>query len=314
MSDRINNLRDYTNDYHKSVTSPEKFWSEIAEQFDWKKKWDQVLNWDFETPQVNWFENAELNLTENIFERLLPTHKNKTAIIWEPNDPEADSIKLTYGELFKAICKFSNAMKSQGVNKGDRVIIYMPMVPEAAIAMLACARIGAVHSVVFAGFSASALADRINDCEAKMVLTSDGNFRGKKNIHVKAVVDEALNHTDFVENVIVLKRTGEKVEMTPGRDLWWEEALEGQSEQHQAEVMSAEDILFILYTSGSTGKPKGVVHTTAGYMVYTYYSFLNVFQYDTDDVYWCTADIGWITGHSYIVYGPLLAGATTLMF
>ncbi len=314
MSYRITNLRDYANEYHKSVTSPEKFWSEIAEQFDWKKKWDQVLNWDFETPQVNWFENAELNLTENIFERLLPTHKNKTAIIWEPNDPEADSIKLTYGELFKAICKFANAMKSQGVKKGDRVIIYMPMVPEAAIAMLACARIGAVHSVVFAGFSASALADRINDCEAKMVLTSDGNFRGNKNIPVKAVVDEALNHSDFVENVIVLKRTGEKVKMTPGRDLWWEEVLEGQSEQHEAEVMNAEDLLFILYTSGSTGKPKGVVHTTAGYMVFTYYSFLNVFQYDADDVYWCSADIGWITGHSYIVYGPLLAGATTLMF
>jgi acetyl-CoA synthetase len=314
MSDRIRNIRDYANDYDKSVNYPEKFWSEIAEKFNWKKKWDQVLNWDFETPHVSWFENAELNLTENIFERLLPTHENKTAIIWEPNDPDADSIKLTYGELFKATCKFANAMKSQGVNKGDRVIIYMPMVPEAAIAMLACARIGAIHSVVFAGFSASALADRINDCEAKMVLTSDGNFRGNKNIPVKAIVDEALNHTKFVENVIVLRRTGDKTHMTPGRDLWWEDALEGQSEQHQAEVLSAEDLLFILYTSGSTGKPKGVVHTTAGYMVYTYYSFLNVFQYDANDVYWCTADIGWITGHSYIVYGPLLAGATTLIF
>jgi len=314
MNNKIQSLKDYTNDYHNSIETPEKFWSEIADRFSWKKKWDKVLDWDFETPKVTWFENAKLNLTENIFERLLPTHENKTAIIWEPNDPEADPVNMTYGELFKATCKFANAMKSQGVNKGDRVIIYMPMVPEAAIAMLACARIGAVHSVVFAGFSASALADRINDCEAKMVLTSDGNFRGKKNIPVKAVVDEALENTNFVEKVIVLNRTGEEVVMKPGRDLWWEDALEGQSEQIEAEVLDAEDLLFILYTSGSTGKPKGVVHTTAGYMVYTYYSFLNVFQYNADDVYWCTADIGWITGHSYIVYGPLLAGATTLMF
>ena len=306
MSYRIKTLRDYTNNYHNSVTSPDKFWSEVAEHFDWKTKWDKVLSWDFQTPKVSWFENAQLNLTENIFERLLPTHENKTAIIWEPNDQEANSIHLTYGELFKATCKFANALKSQGVNKGDRIIIYMPMVPEAAIAMLACARIGAIHSVVFAGFSASALADRINDCKAKMVLTSDGNFRGNKSIPVKAVVDEALNKTKFVEKVIVLNRTGEKVEITIGRDIWWDEALEGQSEQHEAEVMNAEDLLFILYTSGSTGKPKGVVHTTAGYMVYTYYSFLNVFQYDTDDVYWCTADIGWITGHSYIVYLSLI--------
>jgi acetyl-CoA synthetase len=314
MSVRIKTLRDYTNDYYNSIMSPDKFWSEIAENFDWRKKWEDVLDWDFETPKISWFKNAELNLTENIFEKLLPTHADKTAIIWEPNDPKSDAISMTYGELFKATCKFANAMKSQGLSKGDRVIIYMPMVPEAAVAMLACARIGAVHSVVFAGFSSSALADRIKDCEAKMVLTSDGNYRGNKNIPVKAVVDEALNNTSIVEKVIVLKRTGEDVVMIPGRDIWWDEALEGKSEQHQAEVVNAEDLLFILYTSGSTGKPKGVVHTTAGYMVYTYYSFLNVFQYDADDVYWCTADIGWITGHSYIVYGPLLAGATTLMF
>ena len=314
MKTKIQSLRDYSNDYHESVVDPEKFWSKIADNFVWKKKWDKVLDWDFETPKVTWFENAELNLTENIFERLLPTHENKTAIIWEPNYSEAAPIHLTYGELFKATCTFANALKAQGVKKGDRVIIYMPMVPEAAVAMLACARIGAVHSVVFAGFSATALADRINDCEAKMVLTSDGNFRGNKNIPVKAVVDEALDTTQFVEKVIVLKRTGEKVEMKKVRDLWWDEALEGQSDRHEAESMNAEDLLFILYTSGSTGKPKGVVHTTAGYMVFTYYSFLNVFQYDSDDVYWCTADIGWITGHSYIVYGPLLAGATTLMF
>ena len=314
MSNKIISLRNYSNDYHESLEFPEKFWANIADHFNWKRKWDRVLSWDFETPTVIWFENAKLNLTENIFERLLPTHENKTAIIWEPNDPDVDPLYLTYGELFRATCKFSNAMISQGIKKGDRVIIYMPMVPEAAIAMLACARIGAIHSVVFAGFSASALADRINDCEAKMVLTSDGNFRGNKNIQVKAVVDEALENTDLVEKVIVLKRTGEEVKMVPGRDLWWDEALQGQSEIHQAEVMDAEDLLFILYTSGSTGKPKGVVHTTAGYMVYTYYSFLNVFQYDDDDIYWCTADIGWITGHSYIVYGPLLAGATTVMF
>jgi acetyl-CoA synthetase len=314
MKNRIQNLKDYVNDYHNSVNSPEKFWSDIASSFQWKRQWDQVLNWNFETPSVTWFENAELNLTENIFERLLPSHRDKTAIIWEPNDPNADSIQLTYGQLFKATCKFANAMKSQGVQKGDRVIIYMPMVPEAAIAMLACARIGAIHSVVFAGFSSSALADRINDCEAKMVLTSDGNFRGKKNIPVKAVVDEALEHTNTVEKVIVLKRTGDEVEMKPGRDIWWNDAVDGQSENNEAEVMNAEDLLFILYTSGSTGKPKGVVHTTAGYMVYTYYSFLNVFQYDDEDVYWCTADIGWITGHSYILYGPLANGATTVMF
>ncbi len=314
MNNKIQSLRNYSNKYHESIESPENFWSNIADHFNWRRKWDKVLNWDFETPTVTWFENAKLNLTENIFERLLPTHENKTAIIWEPNDPDASHINLTYGELYRETCKFSNAMKSQGVKKGDRVIIYMPMVPEAAIAMLACARIGAVHSVVFAGFSASALADRINDCKAKMVLTSDGNFRGNKNIPVKAVVDEAIENTEYVEKIIVLRRTGEKVKMIPGRDIWWDEALQGQSELHQAEVMDAEDLLFILYTSGSTGKPKGVVHTIAGYMVYTYYSFLNVFQYNDDDVYWCTADIGWITGHSYIVYGPLLAGATTVMF
>lgn len=314
MNNKINSLRDYTNDYEKSVSSPEQFWEEIASTFQWKRAWDRVLDWNFETPEVKWFENAQLNLTENIFERLLPTHANKTAIIWEPNDRQEQGIKMTYGELYKATCKFANAMKSQGVGKGDRVIIYMPMVPEAAVAMLACARIGAVHSVVFAGFSATSLADRINDCKAKMVLTSDGNFRGKKNIPVKAIVDEALLQTSTIEKVIVLKRTGEVVNMVQGRDLWWDEVVLGQSEENQAAVMDAEDLLFILYTSGSTGKPKGVVHTTAGYMVYTYYSFLNVFQYEDNDVYWCTADIGWITGHSYIVYGPLLAGATTLMF
>ena len=314
MKFKIQNLRDYANEYHNSVVSPEDFWSEIADYFHWKKKWDKVLEWDFDTPSISWFKNADLNLTENIFEKLLPTHEHKTAIIWEPNDASADAISITYGELFKATCKFANALQTQGVRKGDRVIIYMPMVPEATVAMLACARIGAVHSVVFAGFSASALADRVNDCKAKMVLTSDGNYRGNKKIPVKAVVDEALLKTHTVEKVIVLKRTGEQVEMVPDRDLWWHDAIANEPDSHKAEVMKSEDLLFILYTSGSTGKPKGVVHTTAGYMIYTYYSFINVFQYQTDDVYWCTADIGWITGHSYIVYGPLLAGATTLMF
>ena len=314
MNHQIRNLLEYTNDYNKSITNPEDFWGEIANSFNWRKRWEKTLDWDFKTPKIEWFKNAKLNLTENIFERLLLTHKNKTAIIWEPNDPKISSIHISYGELFKQTCKFANAMKAQGIVKGDRVIIYMPMVPEATVAMLACARIGAVHSVVFAGFSASALADRINDCRAKMVLTSDGNFRGNKQIPVKSVVDEAISKTETVEKVIVLKRTGEDVKMQSGRDLWWEEAIEGQSDENEAEVMDSEDLLFVLYTSGSTGKPKGVVHSIAGYMIYTYYSFVNVFQYQKDDIYWCTADIGWITGHSYIVYGPLLAGATTLMF
>ena len=314
MNHQIRNLLEYTNDYNKSITNPKDFWEEIANSFNWRKRWEKTLDWDFKTPKIEWFKNAKLNLTENIFERLLLTHRNKTAIIWEPNDPKISSIHISYGELFKQTCKFANAMKAQGIVKGDRVIIYMPMVPEATVAMLACARIGAVHSVVFAGFSASALADRINDCRAKMVLTSDGNFRGNKQIPVKLVVDEAISKTETVEKVIVLKRTGEDVKMQSGRDLWWEEAIEGQSDENEAEVMDSEDLLFVLYTSGSTGKPKGVVHSIAGYMIYTYYSFVNVFQYQMDDIYWCTADIGWITGHSYIVYGPLLAGATTLMF
>ena len=314
MNHQIRNLLEYSNNYNKSITNPEDFWEEIANSFNWRKRWEKTLDWDFETPKIEWFKNAKLNLTENIFERLLLTHKNKTAIIWEPNDPKVSSIHISYGELFKQTCKFANAMKAQGIVKGDRVIIYMPMVPEATVAMLACARIGAVHSVVFAGFSASALADRINDCRAKMVLTSDGNFRGNKQIPVKLVVDEAISKTETVEKVIVLKRTGEDVKMQSGRDLWWEEAVEGQSDDNIAEVMDSEDLLFVLYTSGSTGKPKGVVHSIAGYMIYTYYSFVNVFQYQMDDIYWCTADIGWITGHSYIVYGPLLAGATTLIF
>ena len=314
MNHQIKNLFEYTNEYNKSLIKPEEFWAKIAESFQWRKRWEKVLEWDFESPKSSGFKNAKLNLTENIFEKLIQTHKDKTAIIWEPNDPSSSPIHLSYGELYKQTCKFANAMKSNGIQKGDRVIIYMPMVPEAAIAMLACARIGAIHSVVFAGFSAKALADRINDCQAKMILTSDGNFRGKKQIPVKDVVDEAISKSDSVEKVVVLKRTGDEVKMYSGRDFWWDKFIEGQSEQNNAVEVDAEDLLFILYTSGSTGKPKGVVHSTAGYMIYTYYSFINVFQYQENDIYWCTADIGWITGHSYIIYGPLLAGATTLMF
>ena len=314
MNHQIKNLFEFANEYNKSLIKPEEFWAKIAESFQWRKRWEKVLEWDFESPKIQWFKNAKLNITENIFEKLIQTHKDKTAIIWEPNDPSSSPIHLSYGELYKQTCKFANAMKSNGIQKGDRVIIYMPMVPEAAIAMLACARIGAIHSVVFAGFSAKALADRINDCQAKMILTSDGNFRGKKQIPVKDVVDEAISKSDSVEKVVVLKRTGDEVKMYSGRDFWWDKFIEGQSEQNNAVEVDAEDLLFILYTSGSTGKPKGVVHSTAGYMIYTYYSFVNVFQYQENDIYWCTADIGWITGHSYIIYGPLLAGATTLMF
>lgn len=314
MNHRIKTLSDYIHQYEKSIQDPETFWGEVAATFQWKKPWKKILSWDFEGPDVKWFEEAQLNITENIFERLLPTHGDKTAILWEPNNPDERPLKITYQELFQRTCQFSNALEAQGVQKGDRVIIYMPMIPEAAIAMLACARVGAIHSVVFAGFSATALADRINDCQAKMVLTADGNFRGAKNIPVKAVVDEAVENAPSVQKVIVCQRTGESVTMKPDRDIWWHDVMEGQSTLHTAAIMDSEDPLFILYTSGSTGKPKGVVHSTAGYMVYTYYSFLNVFQYNPDDIYWCTADIGWITGHSYIIYGPLLAGATSVMF
>ena len=301
-------------EYQKSVLQPEAFWSRVAESFHWKKHWDEVVQWNFEEPKVEWFVNGKLNITENILDRHLYTHANRTAIIWEPNDPNEKTRKLTYKELYEQVNRFSNALRQKGLKKGDRVVIYMPMVPEAAIAMLACARIGAVHSIVFAGFSSTALADRINDCEAKVVLTSDENYRGSKTIPIKAVVDESLEKSPSVESVIVLKRTGGKVDMKEGRDYWWHDVVEGQSTECPAEEMDSEDMLFILYTSGSTGKPKGVVHTTGGYMVYTQFTFENVFQYSAGDVYWCTADVGWITGHSYIVYGPLLSGATTLMF
>lgn len=314
MARKIHTLAGYIHEYQRSILDPEAFWTQIAETFHWQKKWDTLVEWEFETPNVKWFVNGKLNITENIFERYLHTKKNKPAIIWEPNDPMEPAITLTYQQLYEKTCQFANVLLKNGVGKGDRVVIYMPMVPEAAIAMLACARIGAIHSVVFAGFSANSLADRINDCSAKMVLTSDGNFRGAKTFPVKEVVDEALQKTNSVEKTIVLKRTNTAVHMQADRDVWWHDELQGISLENTAETMDAEDMLFILYTSGSTGKPKGVVHTCGGYMVYTYYTFKNVFQYSDEDIYWCTADVGWITGHSYIVYGPLLDGATTVMF
>ena len=311
---RIKTLSEYFKKYELSEKDPESFWSEIADSFSWKKKWEKVLDWDFEKANIKWFQNAKLNITENIFERNIKERGSKTAIIWEPNDPSEPAIHLTYQELYDETCRFSNALRAKGISKGDRVIIYMPMVPEAAIAMLACARVGAVHSVVFAGFSSTSLADRVNDCQAKMVLTSDGNFRGNKTIPVKSVVDEALEKSKSIESVIVLERTKQTINMIEGRDHWWHDCIKEESNVCEAEVMDSEDMLFILYTSGSTGKPKGVVHSSAGYMVYSSYTFQNVFQYNEDDIYWCTADVGWITGHSYIVYGPLLCGATTVMF
>ncbi|MCF8233481.1 MAG: acetate--CoA ligase [Bacteroidales bacterium] len=314
MTKKINSLVEYLEAYSKSVKDPEGFWAEIAEDYIWRKKWDNVLDWNFKDPDVNWFVNGKLNITENIFERNMKAKKDQTAIIWEPNDPKADNIELTYGELFEKVNIFANALKKAGIEKGDRVAIYLPMVPELAISMLACARIGAIHSIVFAGFSASSLADRINDSTCKMVITSDGAYRGTKNINLKQIVDEALESCPSVETSVVLKRTGDKVTMKDGRDIWWDDFISGVDSECAPEEMDSEDTLFILYTSGSTGKPKGVQHSTAGYMVFAEYTFKNVFQYNDDDIYWCTADIGWVTGHSYIVYGPLLAGATSIMF
>lgn len=314
MSLQIKSFEEYQAEYNKSINNPIDFWEEKAKHFYWRKKWDKVLDWDFEQPSIKWFINGKLNITENCLDRHLSTQGDKTAIIWEPNNPNEEPIKISYRELHQQVCRFANVLKNNGAKKGDRVCIYMPMVPELAIATLACARIGAIHSVVFAGFSAKALADRINDASCNIVITSDEAYRGNKTIDIKNIVDEALVNCTSIQKSIVLKRTGAPVEMKEGRDIWWHDEMNKANIDCKAEEMDAEDELFVLYTSGSTGKPKGIVHTTGGYMVYTAYSFQNVFQYQHNDLYWCTADIGWITGHSYIIYGPLLSGATTLMF
>ncbi|MGB0185951.1 MAG: acetate--CoA ligase [Flavobacteriaceae bacterium] len=306
---------DYQAAYTTSINNPKQFWGNLAkENFQWKKPWHSVLDFDFSIPKISWFEGAQLNITENCIDRHLETNPDKTAIIFEPNDPNEKAEHISYKELHYRVNKFANVLKSKGIKKGDRVCIYLPMIPELAISVLACARIGAIHSVVFAGFSANALATRINDCDCSMVLTSDGSFRGAKTINLKGIVDEALISCPNVKSVLVAKRIQSEIEMKDGRDEWLQPLLDEASIECEATIMDAEDPLFILYTSGSTGKPKGMVHTTAGYMVYTAYTFKNIFQYDNQDVYWCTADIGWITGHSYIVYGPLLNGATTVMF
>ncbi|SMC57901.1 acetate--CoA ligase [Cellulophaga tyrosinoxydans] len=311
----IKHLEEYFQVYRKSVRNPEAFWEEIAEEhFVWRKKWNNVLSWDFTKPEIKWFEGAKLNITENCIDRHLPTRGTKTAIIFEPNNPDEEAEHITYFQLHERVSRMANVLKDHGVNKGDRVCIYLPMIPELAIAVLACARIGAIHSVVFAGFSSNALSTRINDSDCKLVITSDGSYRGNKTIDLKGIVDKALEECPGVKNVLVAKRINTKIDMKAGRDKWLQPLLDEAYADCVAEIMDAEDPLFILYTSGSTGKPKGMVHTTGGYMVYTAYTFKNVFQYREDDVYWCTADIGWITGHSYIVYGPLANGATTLMF
>jgi acetyl-CoA synthetase len=311
----IKHLEEYYQVYRKSIREPENFWEEIAEEhFVWRKKWDTVLDWDFSKPEVKWFEGAKLNITENCIDRHLATRGDKTAILFEPNNPNEAAEPITYTQLSERVNQFANVLKENGVQKGDRVCIYVPMIPELAIATLACARIGAIHSVVFAGFSAAALATRINDSDCKMVITSDGSYRGAKTIDLKGIVDEALESCPGVSTVLVAKRIHTDINMKAGRDQWLQPLLDAAAKSCEAETMDAEDPLFILYTSGSTGMPKGMVHTTAGYMVYTAYTFKNAFQYKEDDVYWCTADIGWITGHSYIVYGPLLNGATTIMF
>lgn len=316
MSDyHIKNLEEYWQVYRKSVRSPESFWEEIAEEhFLWRKRWNQVLSWDFRKPEVKWFDGATLNITENCIDRHLATRANKTAILFEPNDPSEAAQHITYKELHERVNRFANVLKDRGIEKGDRVCIYLPMIPELPVSLLACARIGAIHSVVFAGFSATAVATRINDSDCKMVICSDGSYRGNKAIDLKGIVDSALKDCPGVKEVLVVNRTNSEVAMLEGRDVWLQPLLDTASPVCEATVVEAEHPLFILYTSGSTGKPKGMVHTTGGYMVYTAYTFKNVFQYREDDVYWCTADIGWITGHSYIVYGPLANGATTVMF
>jgi acetyl-CoA synthetase len=319
---QIKSLEQYQSEYKKSVEDPEKFWGDIAENFFWRKKWESVLNWNFTEPKIEWYKGGKLNITENCIDRHLPTMADQPAIIWEPNNPEERVRTVTYARLHKRVCQFAQVLKNNGVKKGDRVCIYMGMVPELAYAVLGCARIGAIHSVIFGGFSAQSIADRLEDAQATFIVTCDGAYRGGKDIPLKSVIDEALIGNKTVKRVIVYTRTRTPVSMMKGRDVWWEDEMEYAETQIEkdgvvsfpAEEMDAEDPLFILYTSGSTGKPKGVVHSVAGYMVWTNYTFVNVFQYQPGDIHFCTADIGWITGHSYIVYGPLSAGATSLMF
>lgn len=315
---QITSAEAYQHAYAKSIENPAAFWADIASHFTWKKQWELTLDWNFVEPHVRWFLGGQLNITENCIDRHLESLGNKPAIIWEPNDPEESHRVLTYRQLHDKVCQFAHVLKNNGVEKGDRVCIYMGMIPELAIAVLACARVGAIHSVIFGGFSAQSIADRLQDAQAHFIITCDGAFRGAKDIPLKSVIDDALIACPFVERVIVCTRTRTPVSMLKGRDVWWEDEIKKVEtlglHNFESEVMESEDPLFILYTSGSTGKPKGVVHTTAGYMVYANYSFVNVFQYQPEEIHFCTADIGWITGHSYIVYGPLSAGATSLMF
>lgn len=313
---QIRSFEEYQVAYKKSVENPESFWEEIASNFKWHKKWDAVLNWNFSEPKVEWFKGGQLNITENCLDRWVEIQPNAPAIIWEANNPDEKDRTLTYKELHQQVGQFANVLKNNGARKGDRICIYMPMVPELAIAVLACARIGAIHSVVFGGFSTQSVSDRIQDAQCNIVITADGAFRGNKTIPLKSVIDEALITCPSIQKVIVLSRTGIAVSMMNERDTWWEDEMKKVADAPlcPAEIMDAEDMLFILYTSGSTGKPKGVVHTCGGYMVWTNYTFVNVFQYQSGQVHFCTADIGWVTGHSYIIYGPLSAGATTLMF
>ncbi len=315
---QIKSFEQYQADYKRSIEDPAEFWSTIAEHFTWKKKWHTILNWNFTEPKVEWFKDAKLNITENCLDRHLEKHGDMPALIWEPNDPEEHHRILTYKKLYEKVCQFSHVLKNNGVQKGDRICIYMGMIPELAIAVLACARVGAIHSVVFGGFSAQSIADRLYDAQAEYIVTCDGAFRGQKDIPLKSVIDDALIGNKIVKKVIVATRTRTPVSMIKGRDIWWEDEIKKVEtmglHDFPAEEMDADDPLFILYTSGSTGKPKGVVHACAGYMLFTTYTFVNVFQYQPGDIHFCTADIGWITGHSYILYGPLSAGATTVMF
>ena len=311
----INNKNKYDSAYNESLNNPEKFWNDIAsENFSWYDKWSSVVEWDFLKAKINWFSNAKLNITVNCIDRHVKTHPDKIAILFEPNNVNEKPKSFTYSELLVEVSKMANVLKSLGVKKGDRVCIYLPMIPELAFSVLACARIGAIHSVIFAGFSSDALATRINDCNSSLTITSDGSFRGAKTLNLKNIVDDALLKCNDEQKVLVIKRTLEPIKMISKRDVFLDDIISGVDDYCKPEIMDAEDPLFILYTSGSTGKPKGMVHTTAGYMVYTSYTFKNIFQYSDNDVYWCTADIGWITGHSYILYGPLSNGATTLMF